>query len=143
MTEQSTDRSTEHDVRALSRAWVEAERAGDPAALAELATDGFRLVGPVGFVLDRDQWVGRYRGGVLALTELDYTDVGVRVDGDTAISIGVHTQKGTHQGDPVDGSFRATHIAVRRDGRWRLAGMHLSTIGGPPPFAPRPGAGPS
>jgi hypothetical protein len=38
----------------------------------------------------------------------------------------------------ADGSFRATHIAVRRDGRWRLAGIHMSPVGGPPPFAATP-----
>jgi ketosteroid isomerase-like protein len=132
-----TENTSETDVRALSQAWVDAELTGDPAALERLAAAGFRLVGPVGFVLDRDQWANRYRGGVLELTELSYTDVDVRLHGDTAISIGVHAQKGTHQGNPVDGSFRATHVAVREDGRWRLAGMHLSAIGGPPPFAPR------
>jgi hypothetical protein len=29
----------------------------------------------------------------------------------------------------------ATHIAVRDEDPWRLAGIHLSPIGGPPPFA--------
>jgi ketosteroid isomerase-like protein len=135
-----TERNHEADVRVLSQAWVDAELSGDPVALERLTTDDFRVVGPVGFVLDRDQWTTRYSDGIFVATELAYADVDVRIHGDTAISIGVHTQKATHQGNPVDGSFRATHIAVRQDGRWLLAGMHLSVIGGPPPFAPRPAA---
>jgi hypothetical protein len=62
----------------------------------------------------------------------------VRDYGDTAVVVGRHTQEATFQGRPVNGSFRATHIAVRRDGEWRLAGIHMSPIGGPPPFASTP-----
>jgi ketosteroid isomerase-like protein len=134
-----TEHTAETEVRGLSQAWVAAELSGDAAALERMTTDDFHVVGPVGFVLDRDQWVARYRSGAFAASELAYADVGVRVHGDAAVSIGVHTQKATHQGDPVDGSFRATHIAVREGGRWLLAGMHLSPIGGPPPFTPRAG----
>jgi ketosteroid isomerase-like protein len=132
--------NAETDVRQLSQAWVAAELAGDSAALERLTTADFRVVGPVGFVLDREQWTGRYREGIFDTAELSYADVAVRIHGDTAISIGVHTQKATYQGDPADGSFRGTHIAVREGERWLLAGMHLSPIGGPPPFAARPDA---
>ena len=47
--------------------------------------------------------------------------------------------RASNRGTPADGRFRATQIAVRRNGRWLLAGVHLSRIGGPPPFA-RPSA---
>ena len=58
-----------------------------------------------------------------------------RAHGDSAIRIGRHVQEAEFQGRPVNGEFRAPHIAVRDGGRWRLAGVHLSPIGGPPPFA--------
>lgn len=70
---------------------------------------------------------------LLQLAELD-RDV-TRVHGDCAIRIGRHVQEAEFQGRPVNGEFRATHIAVRDEDRWRLAGVHLSPIGGPPPFA--------
>jgi ketosteroid isomerase-like protein/catechol 2,3-dioxygenase-like lactoylglutathione lyase family enzyme len=130
----------ETDVRRLSQEWVAAELAGDSAALERLTATDFAVVGPVGFVLDRGQWTNRYRAGTFETTELSYADVAVRIHGDAAISIGVHTQKATYQGDPADGSFRSTHIAVREGDRWLLAGMQLSPIGGPPPFAARPDA---
>lgn len=43
-----------------------------------------------------------------------------------------------YRGHPVNGEFRATHIAVHDGTQWRLAGVHLSAIGSPPPFAGRP-----
>jgi ketosteroid isomerase-like protein len=128
--------STEEQVREFGRVWAAAEERGDTETLAGLAADGFRLVGPLGFVLDRGQWLARYGSGALVTEKLDWAEVEVRGFGGTAIAIGVHEQVATHQGNPVNGRFRATHVLVREDDRWRLAGIHLSPIGGPPPFAP-------
>ena len=128
--------STDTEIRELEARWAAAETAGDTATLADLTVDDFTLVGPLGFVLDRDQWLRRYEGGGLVTHQLDWTDLRVRDYGDTAVVIGLHTQKASFNGNPADGSFRATHVAVRRDGRWRLAGQHLSPVGAPPPFAP-------
>lgn len=132
--------TTEEQVRELGRRWAEAERHGDAGTLAELATDDFTLVGPAGFVLKKEQWLDRYRTGVLTTRSLSWGDVEVRDYGSVAVAVGCHTQEAAYQGHPADGQFRATHIAVQRDGRWLLAGMHLSAIAGPPAGAPRPEA---
>ena len=125
-----------HELADLDRTMTRAEIAGDTATLDALATDDFMLVGPVGFVLDKQQWLDRYRGGSLRTRALAFEDAVTRVHGDCAIRIGRHIQEAEFQGRPVNGEFRATHIARRDDdGRWRLAGVHLSPIGGPPPFA--------
>ena len=123
--------STEEQVREVGRVWADAEVRGDTETLAGLAADDFRLVGPLGFVLDKQQWLARYGGGDLVTEKLDWTGVEVRSFGDTAVAIGVHEQVAKHRGNPVDGKFRATHVLVRDGGRWRLAGIHLSPIGAP------------
>jgi hypothetical protein len=46
-------------VEALVRRWEAAEASSDDAATAELVTDDFLAVGPVGFVLDAAAWRGR------------------------------------------------------------------------------------
>jgi ketosteroid isomerase-like protein len=127
--------TTDQQVRELGKRWVEAEERADIDALAGLSADDFTLVGPLGFVLDKDQWLQRYRTGELVTRSLAWDEITVRDYGDAAVVIGCHTQQATFRGSPVDGRFRATHVAVRRDGRWLLAGIHLSPIGGPPPFA--------
>ena len=133
------EESTREQVLDLGRRWAGAEQRGDVAALDAMATDDFTLVGPAGFVLSKQQWLGRYRGGGFVTQSLTWDEVSVRDYGDAAVVVGVNTQRAEFQGNPADGSFRATHIAVRRAGRWLLAGQHLSPIGGPPPFAPRAG----
>jgi hypothetical protein len=98
--------------------------------LAAMVVEDFTLVGPAGFVLDRDQWVARYRVGDLATHELIWDEIAVRDYGDAAVAIGVHAQRASYRGKAADGRFRGTHIYVRRDGRWLLAGIHLSPMRG-------------
>src|SRR5262249_22722187 len=117
--------------------WAAAEQSGDVSTLDAMAVSDFTLVGPLGFVLNKEQWLDRYRAGSALVTKsLVWDQVQVRDYGDTAVAVGVHTQEATYQGTLADGRFRATHIAVRRDDGWALAGIHLSPIGGPPPFRP-------
>lgn len=132
--------SAEDELDQLHQRWVDAEQRGDAETLATLATDDFMLVGPVGFMLNKQQWTERYRTGGLVTKSLDWHDAQTRIYGDCAVVVGVHTQKATYQGNPVDGDFRSTHIAIRRDGRWLLAGIQLSPIGAPPAFTRNPPA---
>jgi ketosteroid isomerase-like protein len=122
----------------LERRWAKAETGGDTSALDAIASDDFILVGPAGFVLNKQQWLERYRQGDLVTRSLSFEDTKTRVYGNAAVTIGRHVQEAEYRGRPANGEFRATHIAVHDGSRWRLVGVHLSAIGGPPPFAAQP-----
>jgi ketosteroid isomerase-like protein len=119
----------------LERTWSQAEMRADTGTLEAISTSDFVLVGPLGFVLDKRQWLERYRSGDLVTDSLSLEDSAIRVYPDAAVTIARHIQRASYKGRPADGEFRTTHIAVRDDSRWLLAGIHLSPIGGPPPFA--------
>ena len=123
------------ELQELDRRWTDAETGADVAALDALAAEDFVLVGPLGFVLDKQQWLQRYRGHELVTGQLSFEDRATRVYGNVAVTTGRYVQQAEYQGNPVNGEFRATQIAVRDGSDWRLAGLHLSAIGGPPPFA--------
>jgi ketosteroid isomerase-like protein len=133
MNQQSAD--TRQQLLDLGQRWAEAERYGDVAALDALIRDDFVAVGPLGFVLDKQQWLGARRSGALKSTSFEWEASNVRVFGDTAVVVGIQTQESTYEGRDASGRFRVTQIAVRSDtdGRWTLAGMHLSPIAQPPP----------
>lgn len=126
---------TSQQVTELVGRWADAVLASDAEALAGLSTEDFTIVGPLGFVLDRERWLGSYAGGGLVTHQLHTKDLRVRGYGDTAVAIGEHTQRIEFQARPSGGDFRVTHIAVRRIDRWLLAGQHFCQI------APPPGAG--
>jgi ketosteroid isomerase-like protein len=130
--------TTTDDIRHLGDRWSAAEVARDIATLESMVVDDFRLVGPYGFVLDREQWLDRYRNDELRTTALSWHDVDVRQYGDTVVAIGTQTQEAAYRGVPNDGDFRTTHVFVRLAGRWVIAGIQLSltTPPGPPPGPP-------
>ena len=135
---------TTTEITEIGARWAQAEQAGDTEALDALSTDDFTLVGPVGFVLGKEQWLARYRGGGLVTESLVWDEVQVHDHGAAAVAIGRQTQRATFQGGRADGEFRTTHVFVRdADGAWKLAGIHVGMLGGPPPFlagGPPPGS---
>lgn len=116
----------------LGQRWAAAELRGDAAGLGALLADDFVLVGPLGFVLDKEQYLESRRSGDLKHESLAWDDVRVRMYGETAVAIGSQTQKSTYQGHDASGRFRVTQIAVRLGGRWAIVGLHYSPIAQPP-----------
>ncbi|MDR3082801.1 MAG: nuclear transport factor 2 family protein [Streptomyces sp.] len=128
---------TTTEIHDLGQQWAQAEVRGDVAALEQMTTDDFGLVGPLGFVLDKQQWLHRYTAGDLVTTSLTWTDATIREYGAAAVSVGVHEQAAKFQGHPADGKFRITHVFVRPDDRWLISAIHMSPMASTPPNAPR------
>jgi ketosteroid isomerase-like protein len=116
----------------FGKRWAEAEVAQDVTVLDSMAHKDFILVGPLGFILDKTQWLDRYRNGDLVTSALNWRDTQVRVFGDCAVVVGVHDQEAAYRGQPNNGQFRATRILVHSDDVWRLVGIHMSPIAAPP-----------
>jgi ketosteroid isomerase-like protein len=124
--------STVEEIRELGRRWAEAEERGDVQTLDALTAEDFTVVGPLGFVIDKKQWLDRYSSGAMVTESLSWDEVEVRAYGTAAVAIGRVEQRASYQGRPVIGPLRATHIAVRGQAGWVLAGQHFSPIAGPP-----------
>jgi ketosteroid isomerase-like protein len=118
----------QNELRQQIDRWVTAELGADADGLAALIDPDFRSVGPVGFVLTAEQWVGRYRGPDFRFQELAFEDIEIRSFGDCAIAIGKQVQSATYQGNPVVGEFRMTQVWVEREDAWRLVSLQLSPI---------------
>jgi ketosteroid isomerase-like protein len=115
----------------FGKRWVAAELAPDVTVLDALTHKDFILVGPLGFVIDKAQWLDRYSSEDLVTSSLNWRDTRARVFADCAVVVGVHDQQASYRGRPNNGQFRATHILVREDGAWQLVGMHLSPMSVP------------
>jgi uncharacterized protein (TIGR02246 family) len=122
----------EHDILDMVQRWAEAERKMDSDSLDGLLVADFVAVGPLGFVLTKDQWLDRYRTGALHNASFELQDAQVRDFGSAAVVVGTQAQQTSYRGQDSSGRFRATLVAVRRDDRWLVAGVHLSPIAGPP-----------
>jgi len=113
-------------VNELIDKWAAAELAGDASAYDELLAPDFRGVGPVGFVLDREQWAARHAHG-LVNHEFRVDDRELRAYGDdTVVVTAVETQRTVAMGQENNGSFRIVAVVVRRGDIWVLAHVQFS-----------------
>jgi hypothetical protein len=118
----------------LVRRCAAAEQQNDAGLLGGLLADDFAGVGPLGFVLTREQWLARFDGG-LVNRSFAIEDARVRSYGSAAVAIGILAQQTSWRGGDNSGRFRVTLVAVRPAGRWLLAGVHVGPLqppGGPP-----------
>ena len=125
----------EQEVAQLANTWATAELQGDTAFLEQRLADDFIGVGPLGFLLNRQEWLARHQSGDMKYTAHTLEELKVRAYNEAAIVIGRLTQQATYQGNPINVLMRSTLVFVRQHGQWQLAGLHFCNIGQPPPFA--------
>jgi ketosteroid isomerase-like protein len=119
----------------LVRNWAAAEERNDAGMLGGLLTDDFAGVGPLGFVLTREQWLARFGNGLVNHSFMIEDPQARGYGSTTAVLIGVLAQQTSWQGGDNSGRFRVSLVAVQPDDRWLLANVHIGPLqqpGGPP-----------
>ena len=133
---------TTEEIRKLLERFAGAQRLSDLDALSQLLTDDFKLVGPLGFVVPKNQWLEQFHSGALQIESLEWDELDIRTHAfsNFAIAIGKLTQAATYAQNRSDGQFRVSAIAIGDGTTWQLAGLHYSPIAVPgrrqPPDAP-------
>jgi ketosteroid isomerase-like protein len=113
-----------NEVLDLVERWAAAEESNDPARIDALLAQDFVGVGAAGFVLGREQWLGRFEGG-LRNRAFVVEETRVHAHGrDAAVVVGVDAQETSFGDRDVSGRYRCTLTAVRSDG-WRVAAVHI------------------
>ncbi len=125
----------EQEVKQLADTWATAELQGNTALIEPLLADDFVGVGPLGFLLSKQEWLARHQSGDMKYTIHTLDEARVRAYNDAAIVIGRLTQQATYRGNPINVQMRTTLVFVHQHGQWQLAGLHFCNIGQPPPFA--------
>ncbi len=120
----------DEQVRERAQRWAEAELRGDADTLSRILADDFVGIGPLGFMLTKEQWLIRHQTGDLRYSAFSLDEMTVRLYGDTAVLIGRQSQRAKYRDHEVIGQFRTTLIFVRQQGAWVLAGLQLSAIAG-------------
>ena len=120
------------EVLDLVQRWAAAEAHNDSRLLDGLLAGDFIGVGPLGFVLNRDQWLARFRNGLenraFAVEEPQVHEHG----GTAAVVVGVLAQQTSFRGGDNSGRFRVTLAAVRPGDSWLLGSAHIGPLQAPP-----------
>jgi ketosteroid isomerase-like protein len=126
---------TEQEITQLAGSWSTAELERNTAFLEALLTSDFVGVGPLGFLLSKQEWLARHQSGEMQYSVHTLDEFKVRGYDEAAILVGRLTQEASYRGNPVNTQMRTTLVFVRQDGQWHLAGVHFCNINQPPPFA--------
>ncbi len=125
----------EQEVLRLADAWANAEMRGDTTFLERILADDYTGIGPLGFMLTKQEWLARHQAGDLKYESFSLDEVKVRVyNNDAAVLTGRQVQNGAYRGNSIQAQFRTTLVFVRQQGQWQLASLQLSTIGQPRNF---------
>jgi len=131
--DQTANNDAAQQLQQLVAEYAGAELRADTALMERLLTDDFVGIGPRGFMLSKAEWLQRQTSGDLKHEAFQLDDTHVRLYGAAAVVTGRETETGTYRDQPIGGDYRTTLIFVQQQGRWLLAGIHLSPIAGPPP----------
>jgi ketosteroid isomerase-like protein len=120
--------------------WTQAELHGDAASLDGFLVDDFVGVGPLGFLLSKQEWLARFAPGGMKYGAFSLEEAQVRDYGDTAVVVGRQSQSGTFRGNPLPyATVRTTLVLLNRSGGWRMASASMSFVAGTPGAPPLPG----
>lgn len=116
------------ELEALTQAWHEAVRTKDATALDAIWADDYTAVGPSGRVTSKAEELRAVESAELRFETLDVDEITTREIGTVAVVGSRTTARGTHRGDPVDGTYRNTVVFARRGERWVAVTAHSTAI---------------
>jgi len=112
--------STEQMIKALTEQWRLSLLNADVAAYDKLTADDFITIGTAGRSFTKAEIVGLLKSGKLKYDAYDYSDIKVRVYGDTALVNCMLNQKGRiGDRDLIAGPFLVVLVWVKRNGQWQ------------------------
>lgn len=111
----------------LEQVWVMAEHKRDAATLHRILDGKFVVSFGGEKPLEKEAFIKLIVSGDTDPTESQtLTDRKVILDHDTAVVVGVDTERGTKKGKTYTAVYRYTAIYIRRDGQWLALAEHLA-----------------
>jgi len=125
--EQPSD--AKQQVLKLESDWVVAEDKRDEAALRRILDDKFLASFGPNKPYDKETFIKEELSGNVDPTESQtLTEQHVIIDHDTAVVVGIDTQRGTQKGASYEVVYRYTVTYIHRDGRWVALAEHLVEV---------------
>jgi hypothetical protein len=100
----------------------------DWQTLNDLVAPDARIIGPRGFIIDRDEWIGVHQRADYQQVKLEANETETRSYGRAGIRCDVVESECIYQGETIAGRFRVMQVWVTRDERWQLAGIQYTAV---------------
>jgi Domain of unknown function (DUF4440) len=102
--------------------------ASDWATLDELVAPDARIIGPRGFIIGRDEWIGVHKGSDYQQVKLEAGDTEVLAFDQAGIRFDVVDSECVYKGEAIAGRFRVAQMWVTDHARWQLAAVQYTSL---------------
>ena len=122
----------QREVEQLEDKWRHAQLAGDADAMEALLDDEYIGITANGLVTTKTQQLERVRAKRAQLSRLEFSDVKVKILGQTAVVTCLAEVEGTNDGVPIHGMYRYTRVYARlANGSWKIMNFEATRIAPP------------
>jgi len=126
--EGSSDAEAVQAITRIEQDWGAAFLTKDVATIERFEAPEWTFIGPGGELQTKAQSSDDLKSGnyVCTANHLDHLDV--RVYGDTAVALGLETEKSTYKGQDSSGQYRFTDVFVKRNGVWLAVASQICRV---------------
>ena len=118
------------EIEGLELDWRQAQLTNNIPEVERLLADDYLGISANGTLETKADELTRRRSGTLRITQLDLSDIKVRIYGDTAVVTSKADLVGKNGDRDISGRFRYTRVYSNRDGQWRIVSFEASRISG-------------
>jgi ketosteroid isomerase-like protein len=124
--------SAHKEIEALEMDWRNAQLTNNVTAVDRLLADDYLGISANGTLETKADELGRRRTGSLHITQLELSDIKVRIYGDTAVVTSKADLVGKNGDRDISGRYRYTRVYSNREGQWKIVSFEASRISGNP-----------
>jgi ketosteroid isomerase-like protein len=118
------------EIETLELQWRGAQLNNNAAVIDRLLADDYLGISALGMLETKSDVLALTRGGTRKITELDISDVKIRIYGDTAVVTSKVDLVGKSEGRDISGRYRYTRVYTNRGGQWKIVSFESSRMPG-------------
>jgi len=116
------------EIEVLEDQWRQAILTNNVSQMDHLLADDYIGITSNGTVETKAQDLAQRRAGTVKITELDLSDMHVRLYGDTAVVTSKAQLEGTNGASDISGEYRYTRVYTQRLGQWKIVSFEASRV---------------
>jgi ketosteroid isomerase-like protein len=118
------------EIEALEMQWRQAQLTNNLGEIDRLLADDYLGISALGTLETKADVLAARRAGNPKLSQMDLSDVKIRIYGDTAVVTSKVDLRGTNGERDVSGHYRYTRVYTNRNGEWRIVSFESVRVPG-------------
>jgi ketosteroid isomerase-like protein len=116
------------EIEGLEMQWRRAQMTNNVGVIDHLLSDDYLGISALGTLETKADLLSAHRAGELKITQMDLSDVKIRVYGDTAVVTSKVDVHGTNGERDITGRYRYTRVYNNRNGQWKIVSFESSRV---------------